>query len=353
MAVMVHHKTMGGTRASAVVNMSRVEEEHAGTVRDAVWAASGTACISAGADGRVKIWAVSRFRCVWTSEATAGVDSCVKVVEDLTRGIVVAAMESGAVVVYSGFDLEAIQIPGAIQPFIKQIRIVPALAGKQEVQSLFLDPVRLTILVGFANSTSFYRHNVDLFSNIVEYTAFGDSSCGSIRTIAPAFTSSPNERPYILAGDSLGSIALYDWSATTSSSLPPASPLKRVEVFSEATVTTIASNAYVIAVGSSRGSIRILDALTFELLRAFAPPLSTHQDVGRILLGRDMLVGSVGSAAMAWRAGAVDSRTPNWKSKGKAKFESDRKAHSKLPSTHLCFRRLTSCVENNTSSAAT
>lgn len=123
-----HMRTMSGGRAATRIEKSKVEEEHQGAVNDVVWTKDGKACVSAGADGKVKVWNVRRFGCAWTSEkAVTGLttDPCMKVLEDLDNGIVVVGLRSGKVIVYIGFDASTFDTPGVVQPQMKEVQVTP------------------------------------------------------------------------------------------------------------------------------------------------------------------------------------------------------------------------------------
>ncbi|KAI0060157.1 hypothetical protein BV25DRAFT_987335 [Artomyces pyxidatus] len=334
-SVMFHPRTMSGTRATARLHTSTVEDEHVGAVQDAVWVGDGAACLTAGADGRIKIWSTRRFGCVWTSERVTGqpVDPCLKVVESLSNGMLVAGTKRGSLLIYHGFDFSVLHTPGASQGTVHSLTITPPPfpsgsvdTGNRGVTTLYLDvrsPTSASILVGYEDDPLFYRYTVDLEASRVAVTAFGDPAAGVNNCMQPAFSFDADETGYIVAGDQLGSISIYDWEATPLTD-HPVPPTRRVDVFADAAIAAVAVNTSVIAVGSSRGTIRVVDAVTFDALRSFAAPV--HNSVSQIVLKRDTLIGSVGSRVIAWKAGAVDSKGGYpYKTKGKAKTEGDRK----------------------------
>jgi len=122
---------------------------------------------------------------------------------------------------------------------------------------------------------------------------------------------------FVLTGAQLGEICVYDWSTTSlSSDLLPAT--RHVGAFSDAHVTSLAMNPFVIVAGSSRGSIVVLDMLTLETLGSFTGTM--NNDVRQIELAGDVLVASVGSKVLAWGAGHFSSGGKNpRKVKGKGK----------------------------------
>lgn len=355
-----HMRTMSVGRAATRMEKSKVEEEHHGAVNDVVWAKDGKACVSVGADGRVKVWNVRRFGCVWTSEkAVAGVttDPCVKVLEDLDNGIILVGSQSGNVVVYNGFDTSVFDTPGVVQQKIKEVRIAPSSprapasqihsgppTNKPELSLLFLDVQpsgQVSILTAYQDEATFYRHKIDTLTGQVVRITFGDADFGSISSIKPFFSSSRNEASFILVGDRLGCISVYDWdgnpvfSPSEPSPFPTASSAsseghwtvpatRRIEAFADAFVTSISvstTNAILIA-GSSRGHIKVFDTVTLKLVRSFAPVV--QESVSKILVGRDQFVASVGSKIVAWKGvGPLSGGArKGWKGKSKAKSRS-------------------------------
>jgi len=333
-AVMFYPRTMNGARTPAKSQHSGVEEEHRSAVLDAVWAAGGRACVTAGADGRIKVWSLRQLFCIWTSDTVptaSNANPCISVAEDLANGVVAGGFQSGDIVVYTGFSSSFDHVPGMPLPtmLIKGTRILassyltldssqPFGQEQWEISSLFihvLGPNKVSVLASFCNSPLFFRYDIDHFSAQVDVVAFGDPASGSVECIQPFFSTSTDERSFIVVGDKLGVISIYDWEAGHGSAQSVTPELRR-EVFEDVSVTAVAMNSLVLVAGSSNGSIRVLDALSLGHLRSFAAPM--RDKVRRIILHKDMLVASVGSRVLAWKAGPL----PHGKPKGKGKARS-------------------------------
>jgi len=338
--VVSHPRTMSGTRSPAHILTSSVQQEHEGAVLDGTWAADGNAFVTAGADGRVKVWTVTPFGCAWTSKKHLlgrETDAISRVAEDLANGLIVAASRSGDLIILSGFEVPSLGARDAplrdIQKLCISVRtfptpdVGPALVPQQmEISDLYFQvssPTCLSILACYLNTSQFYRCSVDLLDEQVNVKTFGIAGFGAIRCIQPAFSNDPAERSFVLVGTQLGIIGIYDWDTTSLSSDPyPAS--RPVDVFSDAQVTGLALNPFVVVAGSSRGTITVLDLLTFETLRSFPSP--GNNDVRQIELVGDLLVANVGSKVLAWWADHFVSGGKNSvRSKGKGKQGGHRK----------------------------
>jgi WD40 repeat protein len=195
-----------------------------------------------------------------------------------------------------------------------------------EISALYFrasSPTRLSILVCYPNTSQFYRCSVELPLKQVDVKTFGNAAVGTIRCIQPAFSNDPAEPSFVLVGTQLGIISIYDWDATSlSGDIHPAS--RHVDVFSDAQVTSLALNPFVIVVGSSRGTITVLDLLTLEILRTFRAQV--NNDIRQIELVGDLLVANVGSRVLAWSA---DRFVSVGKSPGKIKGKGKQGGHGK------------------------
>ncbi|KAI0270695.1 hypothetical protein BC834DRAFT_862759 [Gloeopeniophorella convolvens] len=334
-SVMIHPKTMSGTQSTARILDHPEGQGHSAAILDGTWASDGHGLVTAGVDGRVKIWSVMGTRalhCVWTSEPHQPeyvFDSVPRVVEDLTNGLVVAATGSGDVIVFSGFKYPFFALDTPDLYPIQKIRIPAQLfpqPGEQSsgtsrrTQILNLSfcvssPSKLSILVAYRNSVHFYRCDVDLPTGQANIQTYGTAGLGVIRCIQPDFSTNPSESSFIVVGTQLGIVGVYDWGSGTLSNDPlPAT--RHVDVFEDAHVTNVAVNPFVIVAGSSRGAIRVLDVLTLEPLRSLPAP--TSSDVRQIELRGDALLASIGSKVLAWRGGNFgSSHNPKTRNKGK------------------------------------
>ena len=242
-----------------------------------------------------------------------------------------AASRTGDLIILSGFDASSLGrrtvLPRDIQKLCVPVRpfSIPVVEPASVLQSLEISalsfqahsPTRLSILAYYLNTSLFYRCSVDLLNKRVDVKTFGDAGFGAIRCIQPAFSDDPMEPSFILAGTQLGVVSIYDWDTTAQSSDSyPAS--RHVDVFSDAQVTSLALNPFVIVAGSSHGRIMVLDLLTLEILRSF--PASVKNDVRQIELVGDLLVANVGSRVLAWSADYfISSGKNSARTKGKGK----------------------------------
>jgi hypothetical protein len=343
LSVLSHPHTMSGNGV-VHINTSLVDQEHDDAVLDGTWASNGDALVTAGADGRVKVWTSEPFCCVWTSERHLQgpeTDAIVRVIEDLNYGFVVAASRSGDIIVLSGFDM-SLDPADKPQPTIQKFSIpghelskadvgltqTPQSADILSLISQVTSPTRLSVLVCRVDSAHFYRCTVDPLSKQVTTKAFGNPAFGFIRCIHPAFSNEPAEPEFVIAGTQLGFISIYDWNGTSLSS-DALLESRHTDVFDNSHVTCLAVNSFVIAAGSARGTITVLDLLTLETLRSIAAPM--NGDVGQIELIGEALVASVGGKVLAWSSGRLTPASKDaLKTKGKGKQQSHGKWFKQL-----------------------
>lgn len=332
-ALMAANRVMDNSRAAAKLTRCKTDDEHNGSVQHAVWVSGDNLFVTGALDGRVKLWDTRRVKCIWTSEGQDRLvaDPCEKVA--VLGNFIVSAMKSGEIYLWAGLETASSEDASqSVQPLIfSEIRIPKSVRtvtrneweGEQVISALYLaDSSRshVSILTGYANHPYFYRLRVDVDTTLVESTQFGAESFGSITAIEPYFSNGPEESSFVIAGDQLGCVSVYDWNASSplpkfSSENPPSSrALHKFEAHEDGAVTAIAWNSITLVTGSSRGTVKVWDSLTFTPLRCFSspaakPPVGGEWDVtGHIILKRDLLVVSVGSRVMAWKAGPACNR---------------------------------------------
>lgn len=334
-ALMTAGRAMDNGRAAAKLTRCKVEDQHDGAVQDAAWSGNN-AFVTGACDGRVKLWDARRVTCKWTStrqDSALIADPCIKVACSISKGIVVGVWQSGNMSVWSGLEIMMAQeVPQVPMPVISEIyisfsRIVigpesPVNRGSHEIVALYLDhksPSELVILVAYAELPYFHRVHVDLQAGSVATTSFGEESLGHITTIKPCFSETAGDSSFVIVGDQLGCISIYDWASNPSvddnhGKSPSLLALRTFEAHEDGAVTAIAWNSVTLVTGSARGTLKVWDSLTLAPLRSFSspgarPPVGGEWDgVGQIILERDLVIISVGSRVMAWRAGPVSHR---------------------------------------------
>ncbi|KAI0640968.1 WD40-repeat-containing domain protein [Trametes meyenii] len=343
-AVTTAVRVMDNNRASAArLVRCRLLDCHEGAVTCVAWAhniAGSALFISGGVDGRVKLWdAKTSLKCLWTSpKGDLLPDPCVKLTLDLQRGVVVAGLGSGSVLVWTGFPpilLEPTDL-AVLEP--QQLRI-PAPANtassgispyqgdvNKEILDLHICPLqdRLSILVAYQASPFFYRFALAAAPSVFEGTLFGNEGAAPIRCLLPVWAPRDGESSFVLAGDELGDISVFPWdvhpprTSLGAASVPPA---YQFDAHEDGAITALNWNSAILVSGSSRGTVQVWDALTFAPLRSFASPAARPttgaewDGVSQILLDRDVLMVSVGSRVMSWKAGPVGR--PGMHGKGK------------------------------------
>ncbi|KAF8199774.1 WD40-repeat-containing domain protein [Mycena galopus ATCC 62051] len=317
-----------GSRSAAKFSRSTVGDGHLGAVLDVIW--DGVNAVTAGGDGRVKIWDPKNTQCLWTSQGRAP-DECIKIASTLSKGVVAGAMRSGEIVVWTGlaFDVPLISA---------NVLTIPSRDGAGAISSLCIDTCGTSpaLLVAYLESAFFYRCEIDFSTGAVESTKFGDPALGAITSLAPFFTDQPGEYSLVITGTQLGCVGIYDW--TDSQSLPT----HKFEAYEDGTnVTALAWNGLTLVTGCARGTTKVWDALTLEHLRTFPSPVPRKRfvpgappvdpAVRQILLGpeREVLLVAVEDRVMAWRAGPVPKGGFKTRGSGAGKKKDSRPVASK------------------------
>ena len=319
-AVTTASKVMdSGGRVGAKLVRCRVEDQHDGPVVDAVWGKQDgrkhlPTVVTGGADGKVKLWHAKRLTCLWTSDTVSGVlvsDPCVKVAFE--KDIVVGAMQSGDIILWSGFA-SLLSNEESI-PAVDEIPVSCPLHGDSThaPTTLHIDYTStvVAVLVSYEDHPHFYRMQFDMTTREVEVSPFGDATFGSITAILPCFSRSSKEPSLVIAGDQMGCVSMYNWRSPSGEH-----PLRKFEANSDnSSVSALAWNGVVLVVGSSLGTINVWHALTFERLREFAVPRrNTGEDgeggIKQILLGpeSEMFVAAAGDQIMTWQVGEIQRR---------------------------------------------
>ncbi|KZT05066.1 uncharacterized protein LAESUDRAFT_656559 [Laetiporus sulphureus 93-53] len=334
-AVTVANRAMDEARPSSAQHVRcRLDECHEGTVRDIAWTSTEcpTAFVTGATDGRMKLWDAKRVNCLWTSEKSPSLiaDPCIKVAIDSAHGVVVGVMESNEIVVWSGVNSCVSDEQGKVahsdhphKVCISRTRNNGVSVPSNEVHpSRELSELRLTfsrngqlsILTSHKNECYFERIIVELSTAAVEYVAFGDTSSGYITSLNPVFATQDEESSFVIVGDKLGCISIFDWDARPDPVKGTVLPYQKFEAHEDGAVTALAWNPIVLISGSSGGSLKVWDSISFALLRTFASsaprpaPNVEHDGVLQILMERDVLLASIGSKVTAFHAGRVEDK---------------------------------------------
>lgn len=341
--ITVANKAIDPSRRGINFQLTRclIDDEHEGPVMDAAWDGNELA-VTGGSDGRVKLWDTRTMRCIWTSEQQTVdlvIDPVLKVATAVaTKGVIVGCMRSGNIVVFKGFERfvnPGRKVPkdsGVIECSAQTLMIpcpVDFTTRARTVTSLYIDPNAFSncpiLLVAFDCDTHFYKISFEMGNAgdpSFRTEIFGDDAFGDLSCIRPYFAAGTDQSSFILTGDCLGCISVYDWQVKDFDTKAAIHPVRRFEAHIDgSTVTAIHWNGTTLISGSARGTTHVFDGLTLEELRNFAspmprfrgrghaPPVDPNDDgrVRQILVNpdRDVLVVNVGNAVLAWKAGAI------------------------------------------------
>ncbi|KAG1750392.1 uncharacterized protein EDB91DRAFT_1234974 [Suillus paluster] len=333
-AVTTAARVMDPGRASSKLVRCKVEDHHDGIVNEITLdPVVVSRFVSGGADGQVKLWDTKTLVCLWSSNKqllSLVVDPFLKVSSALADGIIVGVLNSGDILLWTSSQLSddfssptsfaqhRIMLPISKEHPSPQDAIIPTpkpttLRVRRHSQTT------AALLIGYSDHPFFYRLVVDLTSGKYETTAFGDPSFGYNSIVEPAFAAQLDDCSFILTGDQLGYVGIYDWDIPQTSSV--VAPARRFEAQEDGAVTALAWSSLVLATGSARGTTTVWDALTLEPLRLFSSPVpraAPGREVGgvsKILVEKEFLIIIVGNRVMSWKVGQVHGRDAPHKSK--------------------------------------
>ena len=311
-AVTTANKVTDPSRTSAAkFSRSLISEQHNGTVVDAVWGEGGDVFLTAGVDGRVKLWDATKLRCLWTSPVREDVPFPTSYPShldfDSQKGIAVAAFSGGEIFIWCGLSqpYAGDNVPQVNEVVVALGSLPPS--SSTDVSHLVLDTTNgISLLVHYPETANFQRHNVNLVTGEVDTIGFGEETNGSIRSLKLVRATQVGARPFVLVGDWLGSLSVYDWDASRVPKKDLVPPTRRIQVFDDGdAVSSIEWNPWVVATGSSTGTVKVWDSLKFCLLRTFQPPTRSHTGDPSIALEREMIVIAFGDRITTWKAGPV------------------------------------------------
>lgn len=354
-AVTAANKAMEMSRPTAARwTRCQVDDAHEGAIEHAVWINDvphngGGFFATGGIDGIVKVWDAKRVTCLWTSPLPSDQlikDPCVKIAAN-AHGVVAAVLNSGKLRIWTGLGKLLAEDPQQLSPSdVREIQL-PALpspgvpspypnAAERHISHFYMhleSPTTVSLLTAYHGEPIFYRLSVDLNTGASECTAFGDVSMAGISSLRPVFAEKAGESSFIVTGDLFGFVRIYPWDGrpipvAASETLRIGAPTSSVvavhqfEAHGEGSVTAIAWTPTVILTGSSRGSIKAFDSLTFAPLRNFTPTStrSTADDeVRQILVARDFFAATIHNRVVAWRGESAGRSEHGQKGKRTAK----------------------------------
>ena len=298
-------------------------DQHQGPVNHVAWATTKAAeheyFVTAGSDGSVKIWNIAQCQAHWQSVTRPS--PCILAAFDLHTRIVVSAHLNGDVILYQnvGLDTGRVDIQGDM--VFKTPDIAIATQGLSLPDKLFVDTRHLNgvaVLTHFDGDSHAWRIIFNLEARTIEAARL-DGPLAPLTTLQCDIFSTQSR--IIYGGDALGHVYAWPWAANGEQNHEEHLHIPVIiswDTEDDLPISVIRSNGTVVLTGNSRGGIKVWDALTLRLLRAFKTPQpkptgqATWAPVSNLILDADMLVASVGKYVMHWKAGTIPTNQP-WK----------------------------------------
>lgn len=344
-AIAMANKAIDPSRRGVNFELTRclIDDEHEGPVLGAAWGGTDLA-VTGGADGRIKLWNTRRMRCLWSSEQQRTrnlvIDPVVKVTTAVSnKGIIAGCTQSGSIIIFNGFEQVMNSNPkspmernalGEVHSLAIPCPVDYTVSREEwSVTCLCLDnnasSGQSAVLVAYEGDVHFHKIFLDVGSDRVSSPrteAFGDERFGAVSCVRPFFATRADQCSFVLVGDRVGCISVYDWQGKDSNTEKAVLPVRRFEAHVDGSaVTAIHWDGTTLITGSARGETFVFDGLTFRELRSFPnpiprirghrylPPVDPNDDgrVRQILVSpdRDVLIVNVGNAILAWKAGPI------------------------------------------------
>ncbi|KAH7100141.1 WD40 repeat-like protein [Auriculariales sp. MPI-PUGE-AT-0066] len=297
---MPHVMDMGAPRTISC----GLADAHAAPISYLEFSAGGHVLASASSDGSLRLWDTRRMRCLWSHTPVDGAEACTKIVLNLPAGILIGALQTGTIVVWSGFEIDAVGDTYSVENVRSRSIVAPPPPESVAIQSVAyvaLDASDQTLAVLYNGHRSFFK--VD-----AESTASPEDSHGLITCMRASFASQlkttlaePGPK-HVITGNKAGWLLVWDWQSLTCT--------KAWQAHDDGAVTALELSENLFASGSATGSITVWDSLTFEPLRTFATPVpravanqpaSEEKEVTQLVVSDTHIIGCVANRVIAWR----------------------------------------------------
>ncbi|KAG8215422.1 hypothetical protein J3R82DRAFT_9030 [Butyriboletus roseoflavus] len=328
-ALTVANRVMDSRAAFKFIRCA-VTDQHEGAVQQLVPDPDSNAFLSAGADGRIKLWDTKTLRLLWSTDKqqlSLVTDPFITMAGSLSDGFVAGALDSGDILLYGLHESEA-PADGPHVRSIHQLRIPSPIYGERSqpttqgddslpqprIAKMWLYPtgdLAVLLFVQYTNHPQFYHVHANVGSHDVTITPFGDSSLSNVTTLEPIISTHSFDNNMVIVGDLLGFVSIYDADVPPQTSV---APVHRFEAHTDGSVTAISWSPIVFATGSARGTTVVWDSLTLEPVRYFTTPAPRPapghdwDTVSRILVDKELMVIIVGNRVMTWKVGQANGR---------------------------------------------
>lgn len=332
-ALTVANRVMDSRAASKFIRCA-VTDQHEGTVQQLVPDADSNTFLSAGADGRIKLWDTKTLQLLWSTDKqhlSLVTDPFISIAGSLSDGFIAGALNGGNILLYDLHESETPADGPRVQArvcSIHQLRISspihdershPTTQGddslsRRQIARMWLyltGELAVLLIVQYTHHPQFYRIHANVRSHDVIITPFGDGSLSNVSAIEPIISTHSFDNNMVIVGDLLGFVSIYDADIPPQTSV---ASVHRFEAHTDGAVTAISWRPTVFATGSARGTTVVWDSLTLEPVRYFTTPAPRPAPghewdiVSRILMDKELVVIIVGNRVMTWKVGHADGR---------------------------------------------
>jgi WD40 repeat protein len=341
----------------AAACMSSMNDSHDGWINHIAWAINNGLAqylITAGEDGRVKVWNAENAALVWTSRRPDNGAPFVRAVFDQTSRTAVALTETGDVFAWSPIPLQAAD---ANTPIIQPRTLIGRVPSEDLFRRMYNPTTTLlfdytaskpSVFVHANDDVNMWRFGLDFDKESFEMTRV-DNSLGHVTASHLHQPSRASETSTLMVGTSvcqlsmfsLGTDAIQHVIREKDENINCISSNISFTTHEHGAITSIATNNVMLLVGNERGIISIWDMVTLRAVRTIdaSELVKNGPGVVKIICRMEQVVASVGRSVVHWKTGMPPTKGRKMLKKGKSMMP--RTARYRGKSLYLILRAMT------------
>ncbi|PVF96794.1 hypothetical protein CPB86DRAFT_708269 [Serendipita vermifera] len=317
----------------ALACRSGMDDGHDGWINHIAWATNtGPAqyLITAGEDGRVKIWNAENAALVWTSRRPDNGAPFVRAAFDQTSRTAVALTETGEVFAWSPIPLQSADVntePRTLNGRLPSEDLMRRMYNPTTTLLFDYSSSKPCVFVHANEDINMWRFGLDFDKESFEMTRV-ENSLGHVTASYLHQPSRTYETPILMTGTSLCQLSLYSLGPDSihqvvekqDGNIQCMSPNITFTTHEDGAITSLATNNIVLLVGTARGIISVWDMVTLRTVRTIDASELVKGGPGaiKIICKMEQMVASVGRSVVHWKTGMLPTKGHKMAKKGKS-----------------------------------